>query len=467
MWPAVARVCAPLAFFAACSEATAPTGKSAEVQLRAYIDVDASGSFTAGDAPFAGARLSVASNAAAGSAPVEATTGANGVATLTLKPGSYTVTPPAAGPAGTVLTTSAAPRVVVNTLGTYTGGQLRYAYLPGTISGRIFRDDNSNGTYDATDTPGAGLAVVLRREQAGAPGARVDSTITDAAGAYTFRFLTPGVYYASLENPASISYGTPGAVRRVEVAAGTALQSTAIFTGALITDIATARLRANGQTVAVQGSIIVLPGSFVSGAGGVSSEVWVQDATGGIAVFAVPTSDAALYALGDRVEAQGVLSAFSGQRQIGGATLRFTRLGAGTPVAPVAQTVAQALALTNEGRLVTLSGLRITAVPTGTGASFNVTAVDASGAEITIRAAAAGLTRAAFVVGDRYAVTGVLTQFNGVAQVKPRGAADVAPAVATVASARAAAAGTVITVGGNITVPPNVFTSGTNGVNSE
>ncbi|MES2524480.1 MAG: SdrD B-like domain-containing protein [Gemmatimonadota bacterium] len=469
--PKVQRVCLslciPLAFLAACGEATAPAGKSAEVRLRAYIDLDASGSFTSGDAPISGAKLTVASNDASGTPAVEATTGADGFATLTLKPGSYTISPPAAGPAGTVLTTSGAPRVVVSALGTYSGGELRYAYLPATISGRIFRDDNANGTYDGTDTPGAGLAVVLRREQAGAPGARVDSTVTDAAGAYTFRFLTPGVYYASLENPSSISYGTSGAVRRVEIGAGAALQTNAIFTGALITDIATARLRANGQTVAVQGSITVLPGSFVSGTGGVSSEVWVQDATGGIAVFPVPTSDAGLYALGDRVEAQGVLSVFSGQRQVGGPTLRFTRLGAGTPVTPVAQTVAQALTLANEGRLVTLSGLRITEVQPGTGALFNVTAVDAAGAAITIRAVASGLTRAAFVVGDRYAITGVLSQFNGTAQVKPRGVADVAPAVATVASARAAAAGTVITVGGNITVPPNVFTSGTGGALSE
>jgi len=270
-----------------------------------------------------------------------------------------------------------------------------------------------------------------------------------------------------LENPTSINFGASGATRRVLVAPGSVVPATAIFTGALITDIATARTRASGQTVAIQGSLTVRPGSFVSGTGGVNSEVWVQDATGGIAVFSVPTADSSLYALGDRVEVQGALSVFSGQRQVGGTGLRFTRLGTGTPVAALAQTVAQAMALTNEGRLVTIPGLRVTTVQTGTAASFNVTAADASGAEITIRAAAAGLTRAAFTVGDRYAITGVLTQFNGVAQLKPRGVADVAPAVATIAAARAAPAGTVITVGGNITVPPNLFTSGTNGVNSE
>jgi DNA/RNA endonuclease YhcR with UshA esterase domain len=290
---------------------------------------------------------------------------------------------------------------------------------------------------------------------------------TDDAGAYQFRFLAPGAYYTVLENPTGINFGTSGATRRVQVTAGSVVPTTAIFTGALLTDIATARARANGALVAVQGNVTVRPGYFTTNTANTVSEVWIQDATGGIAVFSLPSSDSTIYALGDRVEVQGTLSTFSGQKQLGGNGFRFTRLGPGTPVAPIAQTVAQALALTNEGKLVTLSGLRITSVATGTTFTFNVTAVDASGAEITIRNAALGLTRASFNVGDRYAVTGVLTQFNGVAQLKPRSPSDVAPAVATIASARAAAAGTVITVGGNITVPPNLFTSGTNGVNSE
>ena len=465
---ALVPLAVPLVLLAACEEATAPEGKSADVTIRAYIDLDASGTFTTGDASMSNVPLALFRTDGDRTTPVvEATTGTDGVATFRVAPGSYTVRLPASGPTGTVLSSSTEPRVVVSSLGTFTASDIRYAYLPATISGRIFRDDNNNGVYDTTDTPGAGLAVVLRREQGSTPGARVDSAVTDATGAYRFQFLTPGAYYTVLENPTSINFGASGATRRVQVTAGTVTPATAIFTGALITDIATARLRANGATVAVQGSVIARPGSFVSGTGNVSSEVWVQDATGGIAVFPVLTSDSSLYALGDRVEVQGALSAFSGQRQLGGTGLRVTRLGPGIVPAPVAQTVAQALALTNEGRLVTMSGLRIATVQTGTAAAFNVTATDATGATITIRAAAAGLTRANFVVGDRYAITGVLTQFNGVAQLKPRGAADVAPAVATIAAARAAAAGTVITVGGNITVPPNLFTSGTNGVNSE
>src|SRR5688572_29576831 len=115
------------------------------------------------------------------------------------------------GQNGSVLPSSNEPRIVVSALGTYNKTEIRYAYLPSTISGRIFRDDNNNGTFDATDTPGAGLAVVLRRELGSAPGARVDSAVTDATGAYQFRFLAPGAYYTVLENPTGIDFGTSGA----------------------------------------------------------------------------------------------------------------------------------------------------------------------------------------------------------------------------------------------------------------
>lgn len=464
----LAGVLAPaLLLLGACSEAAAPEARPSEVRIRAYIDVDASGSFTTGDQPVANQTLALLRNDASSTEVAQVTTDASGVAVTTLTPGSYTLRLPTTAPAGTVLTSGDAPRIAVGSLGSAVTADVRYAYLPGTISGRIFRDDNANGVSDATDTPGAGLYVVLRRDNNGAPGARVDSVVTDATGAYRFQFLAPGTYYTTLENPTSINYGAAGATRQVVVTAGATQASNAIFTGALIADIAIARTRANGAFVAIQGNVSARPGSFTSGTNNVNSEIWVQDATGGIAVFSVPTADSTTLQLGDRVEVAGTISTFSGQKQIANPSLRVTRLGSGTPVPPLVQTREQAAALTNEGRLVTIPGLRITSVPTGTGFAFTVTAADAQGNTIQIRAAALGLTRDAFTVGDRYSITGILTQFNGTAQLKPRGAFDVAPATATVAAARAAAAGTVLTVSGNLTVAPNLFTSGTNGVNSE
>ena len=73
--------------------------------------------------------------------------------------------------------------------------------------------------------------------------------------------------------------------------------------------------------------------------------------------------------------------------------------------------------------------ITITAIPGGTGAAFTVTgtAADAQVVQIRVGAANTGLTRASFIVGNTYTVTGVLSQFNGTAQVKPRFATDVTP----------------------------------------
>jgi DNA/RNA endonuclease YhcR with UshA esterase domain len=159
----------------------------------------------------------------------------------------------------------------------------------------------------------------------------------------------------------------------------------------------------------------------------VNSEVWVQDATGGIAVFSMPTADTLFYALGDRVEVTGTLGAFSGQLQLSSPT--FTRISAGTAPAAAVQTGTQIKARTLEGRLVTLESCSVTTVPGGAGAGFKVSGTTADGQTIDVRinGLTTGLTRANFVVGNTYSITGVLTQFNGTAQLKPRFRTDVTP----------------------------------------
>jgi DNA/RNA endonuclease YhcR with UshA esterase domain len=165
---------------------------------------------------------------------------------------------------------------------------------------------------------------------------------------------------------------------------------------------------------------------FTSGS---SSELWVQDATGGIAVFSGATTRTPGLALGDSVHVRGVRSTFNGQAQLGGTAalpLVVTRYGGSAPVTPLAQTGAEILARTAEGQLVTTT-LTIATVGGGTGAAFNVTGTHADGSTVTIRSPGGntGLTRDDYVIGETYQITGVLTQFNGTAQIKPRGDADV------------------------------------------
>lgn len=447
---------------AACDEAVAPSGKSADVAIRVYVDRDNSGDFSAEDSGLAGVALSLTPVEAASGSAASATSVAGGLATFPqVAPGSYTVTLPTTAPAGAVLATTTVPRVVISATGQVRADDVRYGWLPATVSGRIFRDDDGNGAFNTGDTPGDGLYVVLRRGTT-----RVDSLLADAQGLYAFRFLAPGAYTVALENPATITYAD-GATRTVTVAAGATGTVNGIFTGALIVPIADARARAVGTSVAVVGNLVVRPGPFASGA---NSEIWVQDATGGIAAFSVPNADSAQYRLGDRLEITGVRSVFSAQSQI--TISRIRNLGAGTPVVPAAQSAAQANALTRDGQLVRVPNLTVVSIPTGTGAAFTVLATDAAGDTLQLRIAgvATGLSRASFTVGNRYNVTGVLTRFNAIAQLKIRDVGDLelGAAITPIGTVRASGVnGTNYTVAGRITAPPGAFTSGTNNINSE
>ena len=103
---------------------------------------------------------------------------------------------------------------------------------------------------------------------------------------------------------------------------------------------------------------------------------------------------------------------------------------------PVTVTGTQFNSLANEGELITIDSVQITGVGGGTGASFTVLGTARDGQTVAIRVHGpttaqqnTGLTRADFVVGNYYRVTGVLTEnvFNNVStpQVKPRMRSDV------------------------------------------
>src|SRR5918992_1531023 len=171
---------------------------------------------------------------------------------------------------------------------------------------------------------------------------------------------------------------------------------------------AQARATPVDSTVAVIADVTAPPGVFTSGTGGVNSEIWVQDTTGGIAAFPVPTADSATLRLGTRVEVMGPITLFSGQRQIGraGAAPSIRVRTGGSVVAPKANTAAEARALTDEGRLITVSGLRVDSVPGGTGGAFTVRTVSSTNDTLQIRVA-------------------------GTAQIKPRFTSDVVQIVAT------------------------------------
>jgi hypothetical protein len=418
---------------AACDEAAAPEGRAGDLTVAAYIDNDASGSLTAGDTPISGFEVALFD----GSREVAtAQTAADGRVTFSdLETGSYRVEPGGPVPAGATLTSNPAPSAVIDFRGRPVSIDFRYAMFPGVVMGRVFRDENGNGTFEqGTDVPGPGLWVFLRADT-GAIGAKLDSVRTDSLGAYRFGLVAPGNYYLEFERLGAINYGASGATRQITVVGAATATQNVLYTGSIFVTVAQARATPADTTVAVIGDITVPAGVFNGANPGANSEIWVQDATGGIAVFPVPTADSAIYRLGVRIEAVGPITLFSGQKQIGrtgGAPTLRVRAG-GSPVAPKANTVLEARALTDEGRLITVSRVTIAAVGGGTSNAFNVTTLSDAGDTLVVRVngLATGLTRASFIVGERYNVTGILTQFNGVAQLKPRFATDVVQIVAT------------------------------------
>ncbi len=460
----IASTAAALALLAACDEAVAPPGQSADVAVRIYLDRDASGTLTPADSGLAGLELSLVATDGQGASSA-ATSDAQGVATFPdVAPGAYTITLPATAPAGTELTTASAPRVVVSAIGEVQTAEVRYGWRPASVDGVIYRDEDGNAVFSEGDTPGAGLAVALLRGST-----VVDSVTADNAGRFAFPYLTPGSYVVRLENPGTIDY-PGGATRPATLGPGDRFSVNGLFTGALVIPIAEARSRPVGAAVAVIGNLVVRPGRFTSGSGGVNSEIWVQDNTGGIAAFSVPSADSAQYQLGDRLEIGGVRSAFSQQAQI--TVSRVRNLGTGTPVAAVLQSVAQARTLIREGQLVRIPNVTVVAVPGGTGAAFTVRVADAANDTIDVRIAAAGtgLTRADFVLGQRYTMTGVLSRFNATPQLKIRDRDDLVlgTPVTPIATVRQTGTnGTSYTITGRLSVAPGAFTSGSGNVNSE
>lgn len=412
---------------AACGEAGAPDESLGTADVVAYVDTDASGNLSANDEMLSGVTVTLYDGESVVGTSV---TNANGHAFFEdLPPGSYRVEL-ADGPAGAALVTNPSPSAVIPVQGDTTAVEFRFVYFPGTVNGVIYRDDDADGQLDPSDTRGAGLWVWLRSDANGAMGARIDSVRTDAAGVYAFDRLAPGAYWLEFEQPTTISYGASGTTRRVVVAPQATLSENATYTGSLLLTIDEARDRNVGSLVTVRGNVTVPSGVFTSGTGGVNSEIWIQDATGGIAVFFQPLPAGTTYSLGQQLEVTGTLGDFSGQKQITSPTV--TVLSGTQTVNPVGVTGAQVAARTHEGKLVTASSLTVVSVGGGTSPAFNVVTTDAAGATVTIRVSGAntGLTRSSFVVGQTYTITGVQSVFiSGTGtvtpQIKPRFSTDV------------------------------------------
>jgi hypothetical protein len=422
------------AVLAACGDQGTAPPDVGDLTVRVYLDRDPAspGSFTAGDSAFANVALTLAPTGTLGSqgstASLTATTDAQGLATFTGVPAGQYVVGLAnfTGPAGSVLTGSPTPAVLVpfrSLGGRPASAEFRFAFFPGRVAGTVFRDLNGNGSFDPGTDVTAALAVRLTRDSAGTQ--QLQATTVGVNATYAFENVAPGTYFVQFAAPAGFSFGAAGTSRRVVVAPSGATTLNATY-ATVTTPIATVRTLPVGTAVVIAGVLTSRPGQM---GGGAQAEVWVQDETGGIATFGAQTSDSTRLLVGTRVEVTTAVAApFNGQAQLGtGATPpTFLVLGQATPVAPVVQTGTQVNARTLEGRLVSLPGFRVTSIGAGATA-FTVFGTTADNATVQVRvgSALAGITRTTFVVGSTYTVTGPLSQFNGTAQLKPRTPADI------------------------------------------
>jgi hypothetical protein len=440
-----------LALLAGCDEAVAPAGTPSTVSVRAYVDADGSGSMSDGDVFISGVTVRI--EPTEGGAALEGVTNQSGVALFdNLMPGTYRVTATGPVPEGAVLATASSPIIVAP----YRGGELatefRFVFNPGEIVGRLFRDNNGNNQYDpGVDTPAPGIPVSLFRGET-ATGEAVATTTTDAQGVFRFGVLRPGQYTWQVSPLPTMSI-VGGASQTVSVEAMQTRQLAVRFTGSLISRVADVRGEQVGAPVAIEGVVTAGQGVFRG------DQIQVQDATGGILVFGVPTG--AGIAQGDSVRVIGQLGAFRTELQIVQPTVE--RIGTGTVPAPRPLTAAQLAAGERMGELARVSGLRVDSVggsPTSTAYDVFVSGQDGTGARVRVQFSGVGVPRTFWQVGTRYDVTGVVGSFDGVSQLKVRSQGDIVAAAAPgILGIRRAGPGQVVTFEGVVTAGTGVFST--------
>lgn len=187
-----------------------------------------------------------------------------------------------------------------------------------------------------------------------------------------------------------------------------------------IVPIATARAATDGQVFAVEGQVIVLPGTY-------SANEWeLQDATGAIVMFYSPAPSVAL---GDRIRVVAPRNSYNAQQELD-LPVYFQKLGGGTPVAPKPFSTGSIAAGTAQGWLVVVSGT-LSNVVTCAG-NYDLFVNNGSGAaDVFINSFSAGAINPCaqgFANGEWAEVTGFSTIFSSTTklayEVRPRSIGD-------------------------------------------
>jgi len=388
------------ALVAACEEETLSLdeGTPSTLAVRAYVDADGDGAFSAADdVPIAGATVTLAGD----DGQLTATTGADGLATFDdLPPGSYQATLSGTIPPGAVLSTATTLTVAAPFQGDDLDAEFRFAFLPGTVSGVVFRDDNMSGDFEpAEDTPAAGLSVVLL-EGTGTAGDTVAAAATGALGTFLFEGIRPGDYTIVVDPFETIEI-VGGNEIPVTVSADGVVGALILFTGNLVIPVADAR-DALGSIVTVEGVVTFAPGFD-------DRQIFFQDGTGGMSVFQtdLATQAGRALAVGDSIRITGLSTSFRSEVQINNITA-IQILGTVDEPDPRTVTAAQINAGTFAGQLVVIDGTVLDIAIDGFG-NQRVLLEDAAADTFAVSSdERLGVVETDWELGETYALTGVL-----------------------------------------------------------
>ncbi len=222
--------------------------------------------------------------------------------------------------------------------------------------------------------------------------------------------------------------------------------------------IASARELSDGESVTVKGVATSTPGNW--GGGG----FYIQDESGGIYIWEPSPSD--IYSQGDTVIVAGELATYNGERQVQNVSITPADVALDQPE-PVIMKVAN-LSLDNEGLLIQLQQVEILEIKeVNVYGTFEMIVQDETGKALIRVDNRIGITYEQFdgEPGDFFTLTGIIGQFRGALQVKPRDPDELVrtepqidPEVAWISDAREFPEGTDVTVMGVVTAPDTMST---------
>jgi DNA/RNA endonuclease YhcR with UshA esterase domain len=296
----------------------------------------------------------------------------------------------------------------------------------GRLTGRLFFDADNNGLFTPLggDTLLSNVAVEVRERGSSVV---IDATTTDAAGSFALD-VAPGTHDVFLVRDPNVTGTLVFCANPIRISVyrdETAFVSAAAKRGCVVR-INVAEADTLRAPVTVAGIVTAAQGTYRS------DNAYIQDPTGGVLLFDVPTS--AALALGDSVEVSGVLTQFNGEAEIEDVVVAPNR-GRTTVPAPLERTtgaIATAVAAggartADVGRLLVVRKARVGAFTSGGTPPRNATLNDGSGA-IELRLDGNALTTIPSTTFDQskcYDVVGILGFFNGTPQLKPRIPTDV------------------------------------------